>query len=106
MREAFRRRRDLMYEGFSSIPGFKLNKPQGAFYIFPEISELLGKQYNGETIKTSDDLAMFLLNHAHVAVVPGSAFGSPKCIRLSYATSDDKLKESIERIRKAVALLK
>ncbi len=106
MREAFRSRRDLMYEGFSSIPGFKLNKPQGAFYIFPEISELLGKQYNGETIKTSDDLAMFLLNHAHVAVVPGSAFGSPKCIRLSYATSDDKLKESIERIRKAVALLK
>ncbi|HDP76286.1 MAG TPA: aminotransferase class I/II-fold pyridoxal phosphate-dependent enzyme [Bacteroidales bacterium] len=106
MRETFRRRRDLMYEGFSSIPGFMLNKPQGAFYIFPEISELLGKQYNSETINTSDDFAMFLLNHAHVAVVPGSAFGSPKCIRLSYATSDDKLKESIERIRNAVALLK
>lgn len=106
MCEAFRRRRDLMVEGFSSIPGFRLNKPQGAFYIFPEISQLFGKSYNGETIRTSDDLAMFLLNHAHVAVVPGSAFGSPNYIRLSYATSDDKLKQSIERVRNAVALLK
>ncbi len=105
MREAFRRRRDLMYEGFSSIPGFRLNKPQGAFYIFPEISSLFGKSYNGETINSSDDLAMFLLNYAHVAVVPGSAFGSPSCIRLSYATSDDKLKQAIERVRKAVSML-
>ena len=106
MREAYRRRRDIMYEGFSDIPGFKLRKPEGAFYIFPDISELFGKRYDGQTIETSDDFAMFLLNHAHVAVVPGTAFGSPKCIRISYATSDDKLKESIERIRKAVALLK
>lgn len=105
MREAFRRRRDLMYEGFSSIPGFRLNKPQGAFYIFPEISSLFDKSYNGETINSSDDLAMFLLNYAHVAVVPGSAFGSPNCIRLSYATSDDKLKQAIERVRKAVSML-
>lgn len=106
MRKAFQRRRDLMYEGFSSIPGFKLNKPDGAFYIFPDVSELFGKQFNGETINTSIDLAMYFLNQAHVAVVPGSAFGSPNCIRLSYATSDDKLKEAIDRIRNAVSLLK
>lgn len=106
MKEAFQRRRDLMVDGISAIKGFRLNKPQGAFYIFPEVSDILGKSFNGELIKTSNDLAMYLLNQAHVAVVPGSAFGAPNYVRFSYATSDEKLKEAIVRIRKAIDQLK
>ncbi|HRX30741.1 MAG TPA: pyridoxal phosphate-dependent aminotransferase [Tenuifilaceae bacterium] len=106
MKEAFQRRRDLMVDGISAIKGFRLNKPQGAFYIFPEVSDILGKSFNGEPIKTSNDLAMYLLNQAHVAVVPGSAFGAPNYVRFSYATSDEKLKEAIVRIRKAIDQLK
>lgn len=106
MKEAFQRRRDLMVDGISAIKGFRLNKPQGAFYIFPEVSDILGRSFNGESIKTSNDLAMYLLNQAHVAVVPGSAFGAPNYVRFSYATSDEKLKEAIVRIRKAIDQLK
>ncbi|HPD94819.1 MAG TPA: pyridoxal phosphate-dependent aminotransferase [Tenuifilaceae bacterium] len=106
MKEAFQRRRDLMVDGISAIKGFRLNKPQGAFYIFPEVSDILGKSFNGEPIRTSNDLAMYLLNQAHVAVVPGSAFGAPNYVRFSYATSDEKLKEAIVRIRKAIDQLK
>jgi len=106
MREAFLRRRNLIVEAISKIKGFRTNMPGGAFYIFPEISYFFGKQYNGGTLKNADDFAMFLLNVAHVAVVPGSAFGAPNYLRLSYATSDEKLKDAIERIAKAVELLK
>ncbi len=105
MCEAFVRRRNLVVDAVSKIKGFRTNMPGGAFYIFPEISYFFGKQYNGTVIKNSDDLSMFLLNVAHVAVVPGSAFGAPNYIRFSYATSDDKLVEAAKRIEKAVALL-
>lgn len=106
MREAFRRRRNLMVAAISKIKGFRTNMPDGAFYIFPEVSSFFGKQYNGTTIKNSDDFAMFLLNTAHVALVPGSAFGAPNYLRFSYATSDEKLMDAAERIAKAVELLK
>jgi len=106
MREAFLRRRNLIVDGISKIKGFRTNLPGGAFYIFPEISYFFGKQYYGGAIKNADDFAMFLLNVAHVAVVPGSAFGAPNYLRFSYATSDEKLKDAIERIAKAVELLK
>lgn len=105
MCEAFVRRRNLVVDAISKIKGFRTNMPGGAFYIFPEISYFFGKQYNGTVIKNSDDLSMFLLNVAHVAVVPGSAFGAPNYIRFSYATSDEKLVEAAKRIEKAVALL-
>lgn len=105
MCEAFVRRRNLVVDAVSKIKGFRTNMPGGAFYIFPEISYFFGKQYNGTVIKNSDDLSMFLLNVAHVAVVPGSAFGAPNYIRFSYATSDEKLVEAAKRIEKAVALL-
>jgi len=106
MLEAFQRRRNLIVDAISKIKGFRLNMPGGAFYIFPEVSYFFGKQYNGTTIKNSDDLSMFLLNVAHVALVPGSAFGAPNYIRFSYAASDEKLKEACARIAKAVELLK
>lgn len=106
MLEVFRRRRDLVLDLLKDIPGLKANVPQGAFYVFPEISSFFGKS-NGEiTIENSTDLAMYLLNKVHVAVVAGSAFGDPKCIRLSYATSDEMLKDAISRIKKALAELK
>lgn len=105
MCEAFVRRRNLVVDAISKIKGFRTNMPGGAFYIFPEISYFFGKQYNGTVIKNSDDLSMFLLNVAHVAVVPGSAFGAPNYIRFSYATSDDKLVEAAKRIEQAVVLL-
>lgn len=106
MRKAFERRRDFMVAEMAKIPGFRLNMPQGAFYIFPEISHYFGKSYNGLKINNSNDLAMFLLNEAHVASVPGSAFGLEGYIRFSYATADEKLREAVNRIAKAVKLLK
>lgn len=106
MRAAFQRRRDLMLEGLGKIEGFRLNVPQGAFYLFPEVSHFFGKSCNGQKISNSADLAMFLLNQAHVATVPGSAFGLEGYLRLSYATADDKLRQAIDRIAKAVAMLK
>ncbi len=106
MQVAFKRRRDFMVGAFSKIKGFRLNMPGGAFYIYPEISYFFGKQYNGQTIKNADDFVMFLLNVAHVAAVPGSAFGTPNYIRFSYATADEKLKQAAERIAKAVEQLK
>lgn len=106
MRASFERRRNFMVAEMSKIKGFRLNMPQGAFYIFPEISYYFGKSYNDIKINNSNDLAMFLLNQAHVASVPGSAFGLEGYIRFSYATSDEKLKEAVKRIAEAVALLK
>ena len=106
MRLKFLQRRNLMLSLLQEIPGFKLNIPQGAFYIFPEISQLLNTT-DGETeIKNADNLCMYLLNKAHVGLVPGEAFGAPGYIRISYATSEDKLKEAAKRIKKAIADLK
>lgn len=106
MRKAFERRRDLMVDLAKSIPGLKVNKPTGAFYLFPDCSAYLGKSYNGKVLENSADLAMYLLEVGHVAAVGGLAFGAPNCIRFSYATSDDKLIEAMDRVKKALANLK
>ncbi len=112
MRRAFERRRDLVVDLARQIPGLKFNVPQGAFYLFPEVKAFLGKSYRIEgdtvaegTVNTDSDLAMYLLEHAHVATVAGSAFGLPGYIRLSYAASDEQLAEAMERIRVALARL-
>lgn len=102
MIEAFRKRRGLVYDLLSEIDGLKLNMPEGAFYFFPDVSSFFGKKYRGETINNAGDLSMLLLKEAHVAVVTGEAFGSAKCIRLSYATSEEVLTEAISRIRKVL----
>lgn len=105
MCEAFRRRRDLVVSLARKIPGLKVNEPQGAFYLFPEVSAYLGKEYNGRRIETDGDLAMYLLEEAHVATVSGSAFCQPGYIRLSYAAADHLLTEAFERIGQALAKL-
>lgn len=105
MQKAFRRRRDLVLKLLHDIPGFVLNIPDGAFYVFPNISAHFGKSFGSYKIETCDHLADYILNEAHVALVAGSAFGNPNCIRISYATSEELLVEAIERIRKALANL-
>lgn len=105
MRIAFERRRNLIVELLGQIPGLKVNSPMGAFYIFPDCSSYLGRSYNGKTIQTATDLAMYILEEAHVACVGGDAFGAPGCIRLSYATSDESITEAIARIKKALEKL-
>ena len=107
MNKAFERRRDLVVKLASEIPGLKVNRPQGAFYLFPEVSAYLGKTTpDGKKIETSGDLAMYLLESGHVATVDGGAFGMEGYIRLSYATSDDNLREALRRIREALLNLK
>lgn len=106
MRKAFLRRRDLVIELCKDIPGMKMNVPQGAFYVFPEVSSYYGKSYGDRKINDANDLAMYLLEVGHVATVGGKAFGAPECLRFSYATSDDNLKEAIKRIKNALAELK
>ena len=106
MRKAFERRRDLIVELASQIPGLEVNKPEGAFYLFPKCSSFYGKSYEGRTINNSTDLAMFLLEVGHVATVGGDAFGDPNCFRMSYATSDDNIREAMKRIKETLALLK
>ena len=106
MRDAFLKRRNLVLELMKGIPGFKTNTPQGAFYVYPEVSALFGKSHNGFEIKNATDLSMFLLDVAHVALVPGAAFGDDKYIRFSYATSEDKLIEALRRMKEAIEKLK
>ncbi len=101
-RAAFEKRRDLVYSTLQQIKGIKCNKPDGAFYVFPDISSFFGKTVNGSTIKNSDDMSLYLLDKAFIATVPGSAFGHDKCIRISYATSDDKLVEALKRLKNAL----
>ena len=101
MVEAFRRRRALMVEGLSKVPGFQVNQPMGAFYVFPDVSALFGKSFNGKRIENANDVAFFLLEEARVATVSGAAFGTPECIRLSYAAADDVLREAVRRIDEA-----
>lgn len=102
---AFRRRRDIVVELASQIPGFKVNIPMGAFYLFPEVSALIGKRYGDRTIESSADVAMYLLEEAHVATVDGGAFCAPGYIRFSYAASEDSLREAMARIKAAVEKL-
>lgn len=105
MREAFLRRRDLVVRLAREIPGFKVNEPQGAFYLFPEVSSYFGKSYQGRVINDDNDLCMYLLEEGHVATVSGSAFCLPGYIRLSYAAADEALVEALSRIKNALAKL-
>ncbi|MDE6135040.1 MAG: aminotransferase class I/II-fold pyridoxal phosphate-dependent enzyme, partial [Muribaculaceae bacterium] len=106
MRRAFERRRDLVVSLAREIPGLGVNQPQGAFYLFPDVSSYIGKSFGDAVIASSGDLAMYLLNEAHVATVDGAAFCAPGYIRLSYATSDDNIREAMRRIARALAKLK
>lgn len=105
MTAAFSRRRDLIIGLLEQVPLFLVNRPMGAFYIFPDISAYFGRHYQGKAIKDADDFAMYLLEYAHVATVSGAAFGEPRCIRLSYAASEDEIREAIRRIDEAVGKL-
>lgn len=106
MRDAFLRRRDLMVDLFGKIPGLKLNVPDGAFYLFPDVSSYYGRKTpDGQLIKNSTDLSMYILTTSHVSVVPGEAFGNDNCIRISFAAADDKLIDAANRITKAMAAL-
>jgi aspartate aminotransferase len=107
MLEAFRKRNALVVERVRRIPGFKLpNVPQGAFYIFPNVSELLGSKFNGKSIDDGDQLAAYLLDEAHVSMVGGNDFGAPNHVRISYATSTENLNKAFDRVERAVAKLK
>lgn len=106
MRQAFERRRNLIVTLAKDIPGLEVNVPQGAFYLFPKCSSFYGKSYGARTIKNSTDLAMYLLEEGHVATVGGDAFGDPDCFRMSYATSDENIKEAMRRIKETLAKLK
>ena len=106
MRQAFERRRNLIVGLAKEIPGFEVNQPEGAFYLFPKCSYYFGKTNGTRTIENADDLAMYLLEVAHVACVGGTSFGAPECIRMSYATSDENIVEAIKRIKEALAALK
>jgi aspartate aminotransferase len=103
MVKAFHSRRDLVVGLLKEIPGVKINVPEGAFYVFPDVSSFFGKTLNGVEIKNADDLSMYLLEYANVATVTGDAFGNPDCIRFSYATSEDILTEALRRIKEALA---
>ncbi|HLS96373.1 aspartate aminotransferase [Sphingobacterium allocomposti] len=106
MKEAFLRRRQLVYDLLNDIPGVKTNLPEGAFYFFPEISSFFGKKdAQGNVIKDSADLALYLLNEGHIATVGGDAFGNNNYIRLSYAASDENLKEALRRMKEALGKL-
>jgi aspartate aminotransferase len=105
MKEAFLRRRNLMLDAFKNIPLAKVNVPKGAFYLFPDISAYFGKKYQNYTINNANDLCLFLLNEAKVALVAGDSFGAPNCVRISYASSDDRLIEAMQRIESALKLL-
>jgi Aspartate/tyrosine/aromatic aminotransferase len=105
MRRAFERRRDLVVRLAREIPGLGVNEPQGAFYLFPEVSAYIGRSFGDRVIKDSGDLAMYLLDEAHVATVDGAAFCAPGYIRLSYATSDENIVEAMRRIAAALAKL-
>jgi len=100
---AFHSRRDLVVGLLKEIPGVKINVPEGAFYVFPDVSSFFGKTLKGVEIKDADDLSMYLLEHANVATVTGDAFGNPDCIRFSYATSENILTEALRRIKEALA---
>lgn len=106
MRVAFERRRDLIVKLAKDIPGLEVNVPQGAFYLFPKCSSFFGKSDGETVINNSSDFAMYILEKAHVATVGGDAFGDPDCFRMSYATSDDNIREAMRRIKEVLAVLK
>jgi aspartate aminotransferase len=103
---AFRERRELVMEKLNRMPGVKPNSAAGAFYVFPNISYYFGKSNGSYTINNDSDFCLYMLDKAHVAIVPGEAFGNANCVRLSYATSKEKLMEAMERMESALAELK
>ena len=105
MKEAFLERRNFMLKELRNIKGIKINEPKGAFYLFPDVSELFGQHFDGKIVNNADDLCLFLLEEAKVALVTGNAFGSPNCIRISYAASMEQLKEAVYRIKSAISQL-
>lgn len=105
MIDAFKERRDLVFDLIKEIPGFKVLLPKAAFYLFPDVSHYIGKTLDGTEIKNSDDFAMFLLENAHVGCVGGVSFGSPECIRFSYAASEAELREAMRRIKELLEKL-
>ena len=105
MRQAFERRKELIVRLAREIPGLEVNEPHGAFYLFPQCSSYFGKRFGDKVIENSTDFAPYLLEHAHVATVGGDAFGSPRCFRMSYATSDENIVEAMRRIKEALAEL-
>ena len=105
MKNAFLERRNYMIKELRSISGFNINEPEGAFYLFPDVSAFFGNEFKGNKITNADELCLFLLEEAKVALVTGNAFGSPNCIRISYAASMEELKEAIGRIKNAISLL-
>ena len=103
MVDEFHKRRDMVLDLLGKIEGFKLNKPGGAFYVFPDVSAFFGKEIKGHKIENASDFSLFLLSEANIATVTGEAFGAPDCIRISYAASEEQLREAISRIEKALA---
>lgn len=106
MRDAFKQRRDLLISLMKEVPNVHCNNPGGAFYLFPEVSHYFGKKHGDVVIKDAKDLCMYLLNVGHVAMTPGGAFGAPNYIRLSYATSEDIIREAVSRIKRALEQLR
>ena len=103
MVDEFKSRRDIVIGLLNEIKGVKTNTPNGAFYLFPDVSAFFGKTLNGTKIDNASDFALYLLEEAHVATVTGDAFGAPNCIRISYAASEEQLREAISRIKKALS---
>ncbi len=106
MKEAYLKRRAMVYELLKDIPGVKVNLPKGAFYFFPDVSYYFGKSDGTQTINNADELCLYLLDNARVSLVTGSAFGDPDCVRISYAASEENLKEALKRIKETLAKLK
>ena len=103
MIDKFKERRTLILDLLNEVEGFKCNEPEGAFYVFPNVSALFGKTFKGNKIENATDLSMYLLEEAQVATVTGEAFGNPDCIRISYAASEDDIKNAIAQIKEALA---
>ena len=106
MNDAFKRRKDLMVRLIRELPGLEVYDPEGAFYVFPKIDYYFGKSFEGHIINSSNDLCLYLLEKAHIAMVPGEAFGDPQCLRISFANSDENLIKSMQRMKDALARLK
>jgi aspartate aminotransferase len=106
MAEAYKRRRQLVLDLLAAIPGVKANEPEGAFYVFPDMSEFFGRSDGKATINDANELALYILGRAHVSTVSGAAFGAPNCIRISYAASDENLKTALGRMKDALSNLK
>ena len=105
MQKEFAARKAMVIDLLAEIPGIRLSEPDGAFYVFPDVSSYFGKKVNGQVIANADELAMYLLEKAHVSTVTGGAFGEPTCIRISFAASREDIKKGFTRIKDALAAL-